>query len=188
MIPSFFLYIMSQNTISLTYLHNFTFGRDYEPIRLLSLQFLGRLLYDVPSERKGPKFFNLAVGRTKSLSQGHKKIGARTQPIFLAMSDRLFQYPQTDNLRATLFDVLLGGASPKQVSAQGSIFIKHLFFYFLTFQRILLEDHLFFFCSCRFCRNTTRLISTEANQATLTFSFHKFLFLFSNSSRAARMD
>ncbi|KAH0903489.1 hypothetical protein HID58_042992 [Brassica napus] len=88
--------------------------RDYEPIRLLSLQFLGRLLYDVPSEKKGPRFFTLPVGRTKFLSQGHKKIGGRTQPIFVAMSDRLFQYPQTDNLRATLFDVLLGGASPKQ--------------------------------------------------------------------------
>jgi hypothetical protein len=99
--------------------------RDYEPIRLLSLQFLGRLLYDVPSERKGPKFFNLAVGRTKSLSQGHKKIGARTQPIFLAMSDRLFQYPQTDNLRATLFDVLLGGASPKQVLQKHNQVDKH---------------------------------------------------------------
>lgn len=89
--------------------------RDYEPIRLLSLQFLGRLLYDVPSEKKGPRFFTLPVGRTKFLSQGNKKIGGRTQPIFVAMSDRLFQYPQTDNLRATLFDVLLGGASPKQV-------------------------------------------------------------------------
>ncbi|KAH0942843.1 hypothetical protein HID58_002480 [Brassica napus] len=88
--------------------------RDYEPIRLLSLQFLGRLLYDVPSEKKGPRFFTLPVGRAKFLSQGHKKIGGRTQPIFVAMSDRLFQYPQTDNLRATLFDVLLGGASPKQ--------------------------------------------------------------------------
>ncbi|XP_056855956.1 BEACH domain-containing protein B [Raphanus sativus] len=92
--------------------------RDYEPIRLLSLQFLGRLLYDVPSEKKGPRFFTLPVGRTKFLSQGNKKIGGRTQPIFVAMSDRLFQYPQTDNLRATLFDVLLGGASPKQVSIQ----------------------------------------------------------------------
>ena len=37
------------------------------------------------------------------------------QPIFLAISDRLFNFPQTDNLCATLFDVLLGGASPKQV-------------------------------------------------------------------------
>lgn len=82
------------------------------------MQFLGRLLYDVPSEKKGPRFFTLPVGRTKFLSQGNKKIGGRTQPIFVAMSDRLFQYPQTDNLRATLFDVLLGGASPKQVSIQ----------------------------------------------------------------------
>lgn len=37
------------------------------------------------------------------------------QPIFLAISDRLFSFPQTENLCATLFDVLLGGASPKQV-------------------------------------------------------------------------
>ncbi|CAN8244848.1 unnamed protein product [Cochlearia groenlandica] len=89
--------------------------RDYEPVRLLSLQFLGRLLYDVPSEKKGPRFFNIAVGRPKSLLQGHKKIGSRTHQLFSAMAERLFQYPQTDNLRATLFDVLLGGASPKQV-------------------------------------------------------------------------
>ncbi|CAK9175598.1 unnamed protein product, partial [Ilex paraguariensis] len=37
------------------------------------------------------------------------------QPIFSAISDRLFRFPQSDLLCATLFDVLLGGASPKQV-------------------------------------------------------------------------
>lgn len=37
------------------------------------------------------------------------------QPIFSVISDRLFKFPQTDLLCATLFDVLLGGASPKQV-------------------------------------------------------------------------
>ncbi|XP_038715869.1 BEACH domain-containing protein B isoform X2 [Tripterygium wilfordii] len=89
--------------------------REYEPIRLLSLQFLGRLLVGFPSERKGTRFFNLAVGRSKSLSESHKKISLRMQPIFSVMSDRLFRFPQTDNLCATLFDVLLGGASPKQV-------------------------------------------------------------------------
>ncbi|XP_019058456.1 PREDICTED: BEACH domain-containing protein B isoform X2 [Tarenaya hassleriana] len=89
--------------------------RDYEPVRLLGLQFLGKLLYGVHSEKKGPRFFGLAVGRSKSLSESQKKFVARTQPIFFAMSDRLFQFAQTDNLRATLFDVLLGGASPKQV-------------------------------------------------------------------------
>ncbi|XP_059637635.1 BEACH domain-containing protein B [Cornus florida] len=89
--------------------------RDFEPIRLLSLQFLGRLLVGLPSEKKGSKFFNIAVGRSKSLSEGHRKISTRMQPIFSAISDRLFRFQQTDLLCATLFDVLLGGASPKQV-------------------------------------------------------------------------
>ncbi|KAH7524781.1 hypothetical protein FEM48_Zijuj06G0155600 [Ziziphus jujuba var. spinosa] len=89
--------------------------REFEPIRLLSLQFLGRLLVGFPSEKKGPRFFNIAVGRSRSLSESHKKISLRMQPIFSAMADRLFRFPQTDNLCATLFDVLLGGASPKQV-------------------------------------------------------------------------
>lgn len=69
----------------------------------------------LPSEKKGPRFFNLAVGRSKSLSETHKKANLRMQPIFSAMSERLFRFPQTDNLCAALFDVLLGGASPKQV-------------------------------------------------------------------------
>ncbi|GAV66852.1 WD40 domain-containing protein/Beach domain-containing protein/Laminin_G_3 domain-containing protein [Cephalotus follicularis] len=86
--------------------------REYEPVRLLSLQFLGRLLVGLPSEKKGPRFFN--IGRSRSLSERHKKI-SRMQPIFSAISDRLFKFPQTDNLCCTLFDVLLGGASPKQV-------------------------------------------------------------------------
>ncbi|XP_068657011.1 BEACH domain-containing protein B [Aristolochia californica] len=89
--------------------------RDQEPIRLLGLQFLGKLLVGIPSEKKGPRFFNLTVGRTKSLSEGQKKAVIRSQPIFSAMSDRLFMFPLSDHLCATLFDVLLGGASPKQV-------------------------------------------------------------------------
>lgn len=88
--------------------------REYEPIRLLSLQFLGRLLVGLPSEKKGPRFFSLAVGKPKSLSE-NKGMSSRMQPIFSAISERLFKFPQTDNLCATLFDVLLGGASPKQV-------------------------------------------------------------------------
>ncbi|KAG9149664.1 hypothetical protein Leryth_017584 [Lithospermum erythrorhizon] len=89
--------------------------REFEPIRLLSLQFLGRLLVGLPLEKRGSKFFNIAVGRSKSLSDIHKQISLRLQPIFHLMSDRLFKFPQTEILCATLFDVLLGGASPKQV-------------------------------------------------------------------------
>ncbi|XP_077215298.1 binding protein isoform X2 [Tasmannia lanceolata] len=89
--------------------------REVEPIRLLGLQFLGKLLVGLPTEKKGPRFFNIAVGRSKSISGSHRKAIARPQPIFSAISDRLFMFPQTDHLCATLFDVLLGGASPKQV-------------------------------------------------------------------------
>ncbi|KAL3371685.1 hypothetical protein AABB24_008296 [Solanum stoloniferum] len=89
--------------------------RDFEPIRLLGLQFLGRLLVGLPLEKKGSKFFSIAVGRSKSLPEGPRKVSSRTQPIFSVISDRLFKFPQTDLLCATLFDVLLGGASPKQV-------------------------------------------------------------------------
>ncbi|KAH9690313.1 BEACH domain-containing protein B [Citrus sinensis] len=99
--------------------------RDYEPIRLLGLQFLGKLLVGLPSEKKGPRFFSLAVGRSKSLSEIHKKIDLRMQPVFSAMSDWLFRFPQTDNLCAALFDVLLGGASPKQVLQKNNQVDKH---------------------------------------------------------------
>ncbi|KAJ9567814.1 hypothetical protein OSB04_003780 [Centaurea solstitialis] len=89
--------------------------RDYEPIRLLGLQLLGRLLVGIPSEKKGSKFFALAMGRSRSLLEGPKRVQLRLQPIFSAMLDRLFRFPQTDVLCATFFDVLLGGASPRQV-------------------------------------------------------------------------
>ncbi|KAJ4830317.1 hypothetical protein Tsubulata_011294 [Turnera subulata] len=99
--------------------------RDHEPIRLLSLQFLGRLLVGPPSEKKGPRFFNLSVVRSRSLSESEKKASSTVQPIFSAISDRLFRYPLTDNLCATLFDVLLGGASPKQVLQKHNLVDKH---------------------------------------------------------------
>ncbi|XP_015579782.2 BEACH domain-containing protein B isoform X1 [Ricinus communis] len=94
--------------------------REHETIRLLSLQFLGRLLVGLPSEKKGPRFFSLSVGRSRSLSENQKKNSSRMQPIFSVISDRLFTFPLTDNLCASLFDVLLGGASPKQVLQKNS--------------------------------------------------------------------
>lgn len=35
--------------------------------------------------------------------------------IFALMTDRIMAFPFTDVVRATLFDIMLGGASPKQV-------------------------------------------------------------------------
>lgn len=90
--------------------------REFEPIRLLGLQFLGKLLVGVPSEKKGPKLFGLPVGRPRSVSENLRKgITAAPQLFFYSISERLFKFPLSDHLCATLFDVLLGGASPKQV-------------------------------------------------------------------------
>ncbi|KAL6578417.1 hypothetical protein OROMI_010745 [Orobanche minor] len=89
--------------------------RNFEPVRLLGLQFIGRLLVGLPAEKKGSNFFNISVGKSKSLSERHKKISTHMQPIFSIITDRLFKFPQTELLCATLFDALLGGASPKQV-------------------------------------------------------------------------
>ncbi|KAL5212760.1 hypothetical protein ABZP36_023607 [Zizania latifolia] len=90
--------------------------REFEPIRLLGLQFLGKLLVGVPSEKKGPKLFGLPVGRPRSVSEDVRKgVTAAPQLFFYSISERLFKFPLSDHLCATLFDVLLGGASPKQV-------------------------------------------------------------------------
>lgn len=76
----------------------------------------------LPSEKKGTKFFSLSVGRSKYLSESQKKGGTmRLQPIFSAISERIFKFPLSDHLCATLFDVLLGGASPKQVMPQSRL-------------------------------------------------------------------
>lgn len=86
---------------------------------MLGLQFLGRLLVGLPSQKKASKFFNITVGKSKSLLESNKKPGLQMQLLFSVISNKLFKFPQTDNLCAALFDTLLGGASPKQVICGG---------------------------------------------------------------------
>lgn len=105
---------------------------------MLSLQFLGRLLVGLPSEKKALKFFSMYVGRSKALSDSHKKVGLRMQPIFSVISNRLFKFPQTDHLCATLFDVLLGGASPKQVIYNGRVLLSVFYYVVLKFLVVVL--------------------------------------------------
>ncbi|KAK1300212.1 hypothetical protein QJS10_CPB13g00240 [Acorus calamus] len=90
-------------------------GRELEPIRLLGLQFIGKLLVGLPSEKKGQRFFNLTGNRSKSLTDNQRKANLHLQAFYQAVAEKLFKYPLSDHLCATLFDVLLGGASPKQV-------------------------------------------------------------------------
>nr|XP_043606677.1 BEACH domain-containing protein B isoform X1 [Erigeron canadensis] len=113
--PSLASFLDQVNSLGGCHLFLNLLQRDHEPIRLLGLQFLGRLLVGIPSEKKGSSFFTLAIGRPKSVVEGPKRVELKPQPIFSAISDRLSRYPQTDSLCATFFDVLLGGASPKQV-------------------------------------------------------------------------
>ncbi|GJV36694.1 BEACH domain-containing protein B isoform X1 [Tanacetum coccineum] len=76
--------------------------RNYEPVRLLGLQLLGRLLVAVPSEKKGSSFFTLAIGRSKSHLEGPKRVESKLQPIYSAMSDRLVTFP-SDRRSVQLF-------------------------------------------------------------------------------------
>ncbi|PUZ74193.1 hypothetical protein GQ55_1G045900 [Panicum hallii var. hallii] len=105
LLPSF---LEQVNSLGGCYIFINLLKREFEPIRLLGLQLLGKLLVGVPSEKRGPKFFGLPVGRGKGTS-------AAPQLFFYSISERLFKFPLSDHLCASLFDVLLGGASPKQV-------------------------------------------------------------------------
>ncbi|XP_021314979.1 BEACH domain-containing protein B isoform X2 [Sorghum bicolor] len=113
LLPSF---LEQVNSLGGCYIFINLLKREFEPIRLLGLQLLGKLLVGVPSEKRGPKIFGLPVGRPRSIAEDTRKgTTAASQLFFFSISDRLFKFPLSDHLCASLFDVLLGGASPKQV-------------------------------------------------------------------------
>ncbi|CAL4966889.1 unnamed protein product [Urochloa decumbens] len=96
--------------------------REFEPIRLLGLQLLGKLLAGIPSENKGMKLFPLHLGQSRPISENlTKEIAAAPQLFFYAISERLFKFPLSDNLCAGLFSVL-GGTTPQQVLQENSKF------------------------------------------------------------------
>ncbi|XP_044956208.1 BEACH domain-containing protein B-like isoform X2 [Hordeum vulgare subsp. vulgare] len=88
--------------------------REFEPIRLLGLQLLGKLLVGSPSEKKGAILFTLPTGKSR------KEMTSAPQLFFHVISERLLRFPPSDNLSATFFDVLLGRTSPKQVLQEHS--------------------------------------------------------------------
>lgn len=89
--------------------------RQEEPLRLLGLQIIGMLLWSVPSEKKGSWLLTITTGTTRAAYEHDQVERAKLTPLFAAITERLLAFPFTDLLRATLFDILLGGASPKQV-------------------------------------------------------------------------
>ncbi|KAL6873753.1 hypothetical protein ACP4OV_013835 [Aristida adscensionis] len=95
--------------------------REFEPVRLLGLQLLGKLLAGIPSEKKGTALFHLPIGQSRPIAEKlRKEITAAPQLFIHTVSERLFKFPLSDNLCATLFSVLLGGGSPQQVLQQNS--------------------------------------------------------------------
>lgn len=162
---------------------------------MLGLQFIGRLLVGLPSEKKGSKFFNISVGRPKSLSEGHKKISLDTQPIFSIISDSLFKFPQTDVLCDTLFDVLLGGASPKQVAYNSALYFvrmlanyyTHVFCGWSLIGVCVLHDLQQIYFICRFCGSITNPIDRKTAGIILSSSFLKFYLSFSDICQVVKI-
>jgi hypothetical protein len=100
-----------------------SFVREFEPVRLLGLQLLGKLLAGIPSEKKGVKLFPLPLGQSRSNSENlTDEITSAPQLFFYLISERLFKFPLSDNLCSTLFSVL-GGTTPQQVIAPTSCHI-----------------------------------------------------------------
>lgn len=97
------------------YTNSSYFFREFEPVRLLALQLLGKLLVGIPSEKKGTELFHLPLGKSRPISENiTKEITAAPQLLFYTISERLFKFPLSDNLCAALFSVL-GGTTPQQV-------------------------------------------------------------------------
>ncbi|XP_040380752.1 BEACH domain-containing protein B-like isoform X2 [Oryza brachyantha] len=93
--------------------------REFEPIRLLGLEFVGKLLAGVPSEKKVAKLFTLPIGQSSPIfDNSRKEITAASHLFFYTISERLFKFPLSYNLSAAFFNVLLGGTSPNKEYSQ----------------------------------------------------------------------
>jgi hypothetical protein len=117
------------------------FFREFEPIRLLGLQLLGKLLVGIPSEKKVAKLFTLPTGQYRLISENlRKEITSAPRLFFCVISERLLKFPPSDNLSAIFFDVL-GGASPKKVILPTT---RHVIFIILLSIKNCKFDLLFF--------------------------------------------
>jgi len=82
----------------------------------------------MPSEKKGTKLFALPLGQSRPISENlTKELIAAPQLFLNTMSERLFKFPLSDNLCATLFSVL-SGISTQQVIVPT---LCHIAFYLL---------------------------------------------------------
>ncbi|BBM99563.1 hypothetical protein MPTK1_1g22060 [Marchantia polymorpha subsp. ruderalis] len=93
--------------------------RSQESIRLLALRIIGAALVAAPAEKKGFALF-LGSGASKAASEHQRTEKLKLAHLFATIKERVLMFPFTDAMRATLFDMLLGGASPKQALQEGA--------------------------------------------------------------------
>lgn len=88
------------------------FLRPQEDIRLLAFRLIGVLIVAM-FEKKGAGSSFLGTSKATAEFQRVEKI--KVNHVFSVMIESVTTFPFTDAVRATLFDILLGEAGPKQV-------------------------------------------------------------------------
>lgn len=93
--------------------HGTVTHRPQESVRLLGLRLIGAFLITNSVEKKG--MGGAILNTLKAVADFQRGDKQKTSFIYALITDRIMAYPFTDAVRATLFDIMLGGASPKQV-------------------------------------------------------------------------
>ncbi|KAL3684694.1 hypothetical protein R1sor_002716 [Riccia sorocarpa] len=93
--------------------------RSQESIRLLTLRIIGAALVAAPAEKKVFGIF-LGGAASKAALENQRIEKLKLAHLFATIKERVLMFRFTDPLRVTLFDMLLGGAIPKQVMDYGS--------------------------------------------------------------------
>jgi len=86
--------------------------RHQEVIRLLAFRLIGVLVVAMVDKKVAGSSF---LGTSKATAELQRVEKIRVNHVFSVMSDSVSMFPFSDAVRATIFDILLGEACPKQV-------------------------------------------------------------------------
>lgn len=86
--------------------------RQQEVIRLLAFRLIGVLVVAMVDKKVPGSSF---LGTSKATAEFQRVEKIRVNHVFSVMSECVAMFPFTDAVRATVFDILLGEACPKQV-------------------------------------------------------------------------
>jgi len=86
--------------------------RQQEVIRLLAFRLIGVLVVAMVDKKVAGSSF---LGTSKATAEFQRVEKIRVNHVFSVMSESVSLFPFSDAVRATIFDILLGEACPKQV-------------------------------------------------------------------------